>query len=319
MTEPDDYTRQKICSLSEKLLKASEVELGTFPTPLSVLETQLELNPTLDISELLEDATEPTGRLRSEIRRIKSSAKRILGATFHRSRQVVVDFSRRGPHVRWTQAHEFGHVLLPWHEGTADLDNKYTLSPETRHLREREAHLVANHLLYQGDRAMDFALDHEHGLAAAIALSEYTFTSIDASIRHYCESHPDPVALLRGRGRPNGNGYPILGIYASKAFTEEFGPATRYFPARQIPIRDQDPDWSWLHELVIASHIQNVPSTAIKLASLAGDPRKFIAEAFFNQYTHFVMLTAKRRRIARSVAVTTGVPQLAMPDDLKKR
>lgn len=319
MIEPDDYTRQRISSLSERLLKASDVELGTFPTPLSLLETQLELNPTLDISELLEEAAQSTGRLRSEIRRIKSSAKRILGATFHRSRQVVVDFSRRGTNVRWTQAHEFGHVLLPWHEGTADLDNSYTLSPEIRHLREREAHLVANHLLYQGDRAMDFALDHKHGLAAAIALSEYTLTSIDASIRHYCESHPDPVALLRARGNPIENGYPILGIYASKIFTEEFGSAKRYFPVRQIPIHDPDPDWSWLHELVVASHIQNVPSTALNLDSPAGDTQRFTAEAFFNQYTYFVMLTAKRRRIARGVAVTTGVPQLEIPADSKER
>ena len=318
MIEPDDYTRQKICSLSEKLLQAAEFDLGNFPTPLSLLEAKLNLGPTLDLAELLDEVSESPRRVKNQFSRLKSSARRIFGATFHRSRLVVVDFSRNESHVRWTQAHEFGHVLLPWHGEVAYLDDRYTLSPETRQRQEREAHLVANHLLYQGDRGMGFALDHRHGLAAAIAMSGHTFTSIDASIRHYCESHPDPVALLRGGRYLENGGYPILGTYASESFKRDFGPVSSYFPLNQLPVHHHDPENPWLRGLVRESHTEDTPSIEIQLVSPSGLKHKFVAEAFFNRYTHFVMLTAKRRRIARGVKVTTGTPGQTMSEDDKR-
>lgn len=304
MTEPDSYTKDKIERLCEDLLRRGAIDLGTFPTPLAPLEPALELGPTIDLADLINSKPSKRDRMRSvtsKISKLGKSAKRIMGATFFGSQLVVVDFSLPKVRARWTQSHEFGHVLIPWHRNIAYLDDQERLSPDTHRQREREAHLVAEHLLYQGDRAMDIVLDGKHGLKDALRLAELTQTSIHASLRHYVEHHPKAVALILLGQYERQAGLPIFNTYASPKFTTKFGSPLDYLPATSIdkPVVSREP--SWAREIITASRTQHVPRTELTLTAPTGKQRHFYADSFYNNRSYFVMLTAKTRRIARSV------------------
>jgi len=66
---------------------------------------------------------------------------------------------------RWNEAHEIGHSLVPWHEGTMLGDNAHTLSPDCREQVEAEANFAAGRLLFLRER---FATESQ-GLDLAIA------------------------------------------------------------------------------------------------------------------------------------------------------
>ncbi len=304
-TEPDAYSRAKIEKLSEELLRRGGLDLGRFPTNLAALEPVLELGPAVDLSEIVVSKPSRRDRVKEFVTKLTAPAKRVLGATFFPSHIVVVDFSLAEVRARWTHGHELGHVLLPWHDTDTYLDDDATLSPTTRIRREREANLVAEHLLYQGSRAMPFALDHEHGIAAALLLADHTKTSIHASLRHYVEHHPDPVALVVAGRYERANGRPVFATHASPSFRADFGTPLDHIPPGAA--RDQIPAGAnWARELVVASTIENLPQQALMLASGTGRAHPFRAEAFFNQHLHFLMLTAHRRRISRRVQIATA-------------
>ena len=95
---------------------------------------------------------------------------------------------------RWSEAHEIGHTLIPWHGNAAFGDNRQTLSPECRRRIESEANFAAGRLLFLGDRFVDEARSREPSIDTVLELHRLFGNSITSTFYRLVES--------ASRGRP---------------------------------------------------------------------------------------------------------------------
>jgi hypothetical protein len=100
-----------------------------------------------------------------------AALKRILGALLYRERVALVDRSQCQPRVRLTEAHEIGHKIIPWHEAAFQLDDEERLLGMTRDQLEEEAYLAGGHLIFQGLRFHERALDYKTSISTPISLA----------------------------------------------------------------------------------------------------------------------------------------------------
>ena len=95
---------------------------------------------------------------------------------------------------RWSEAHEIGHTLIPWHGNAAFGDNRHTLSPECRRRIESEANFAAARLLFLGDRFGEEARSREPSIDTVLELQRLFGNSITTTLYRLVES--------AARGRP---------------------------------------------------------------------------------------------------------------------
>lgn len=67
-------------------------------------------------------------------------------------KRILIDDSLPDPKKRWSEAHEVGHTLIPWHQDTLFGDDKTTLTPACHAQIEAEANYAAGRLIFLGDR-----------------------------------------------------------------------------------------------------------------------------------------------------------------------
>lgn len=67
-------------------------------------------------------------------------------------KRILVDSELPTAKVRWNEAHEVGHDLVPWHHEMMLGDNRLTLSPACHAKLESEANYAAGRLLFLRDR-----------------------------------------------------------------------------------------------------------------------------------------------------------------------
>lgn len=298
--EPDpfdeaDFAQRRILGLCEEALQRAGVA-GVFPTPLNAVIEVAGIGEILDISELPADIPKP-GALR-----------RILGALHFRHRTVFIDRAQTTGRVRWTEAHEAAHGIIPWHEGQALLDDDETLFRSSEEQREVEANLGAAHLVFQGRRFFDQALDYEYSVKTPIAIHDDFGASIHATARYYTERHPEPMALaLCGRHLRQSGYVPIWGTYESPSFMRQFGVLRRYLPEAGMPVK------AGLGIEDLASIVRSARSMAVDVADcelnvrdLGGEYRRFRVEAFDNQHSMFVLFSRRK-----------AVPRLGKKIDVK--
>ncbi len=132
--------------------------------------------PPLDllaVRELLEldfsyYTKEDPGLMDEAISRIKVGAKRLfreptlfltavkkldLRAVFvPDGNRIFLDKGQPELKHRWTEAHEIGHSLIPWHRDSMMGDTDFTLTPTCHDTLEAEANYAAGRLLFMGDR-----------------------------------------------------------------------------------------------------------------------------------------------------------------------
>jgi Zn-dependent peptidase ImmA (M78 family) len=187
---PDDFAKQlarrrQIPRLVEKALRDAGVA-DVFPTPLEEIQRVLGIEQVVDIAELPEPA------------QAKKPArwKRILGALLYREKTIFVDFSQGEERSNFTEAHETAHQLLPWHEEAFILDHEGTLFKDVKDGLEEEANYGATAFIFQNARFHRKALEHERSISTPILLASEYRASCHATIRHYVEMHPEPLALL---------------------------------------------------------------------------------------------------------------------------
>lgn len=282
--------RRQIPRLVERALRDAGV-VDVFPTPLEELQRVIGIEQVVDMAALPESiaAKKP------------SRWKRILGALLYREKTIFVDFSQGEERSNFTEAHETAHQLIPWHEDSFILDHEGTLFREVKAGLEDEANYCAAALIFQNGRFHRRALEHERSISTPILLAPEYRASLHATIRHYVEGHPEPLALLiAGRFETNG-ALPIWHAIESDTFREKFGALNRFFPGRRL---DHPPS---LLEAVGEAMKSSVrpPSCRIKVRDLRGDHRPFTAEAFFNQHCVFVMIAPHARvRTGRRVAAS---------------
>jgi hypothetical protein len=208
---------------------------------------------------------------------------------------IFVDRGQTAPRIRFVEAHELGHRVIPWHQGCFQLDNDEQVFDDVEDLLEAEAKLAGAHLIFQGRSFLERALDYELTLDSPIAMSDTYGASMHVTIRHYVEHHPDATALLiAGRMLTADGSLPVFASVASEEFTSRYGDLRSKLPADKLVVCGGTgaPFGDIVHE---ALRSNGTVAKNIVVRDLAGKQTRFIAEAFFNQYNVFVMCSERRR------------------------
>jgi hypothetical protein len=286
----NELARRQILGAAQHALKASDA-FGVIPTPLDELGEAIGVLEVIDISELP-----------AELSVKKPSAlRKLLGAYMYKAETAFVDFSQPEGRARFIQAHEFGHRVVPWHEG-AFVDDEQRLFRETEEILELEASLAGAHLIFQGQPFFERALEYPISLKAPLLLAQTFKASLHATIHYYIEHHPEPVAgLIAGRMPRTDGTVPIFRALESSTFRSRYGPVATRFPTRSLPLDDSKPLGPLLAE---AREAIEPPAKPVILRDLNKVQQRFVAESFFNQRCYFVMFAPQTRlRSGRRIKV----------------
>lgn len=273
--------RPRVLQTAERLLVRAEVA-GILPTPLDVVAATAGIEEVLDVSAL----TTPL------MARKPSFLKRVVGALWYREQVAFVDYSQAEVRARFTEAHEIAHRALPWHRQAHELflDDERTLDAATEDDLEVEANLMAAHLLFQGRRFHERAVDYQLGLATPLLLAEEFGTSLHATIRYYVEQHPEPLALavLGHIQRPDGS-VPVWTALESPEFAHSHGSFIDWFPDHKLRVGEGD-DIRPLGQVAFQA-LQGGHAPTLNLRRRHADEvRRYSAEAFYNQRCVFVLV-----------------------------
>ncbi len=266
MAEPDAFTRGRLERIAERALLEAGVA-GRLPTPLEEVQRAAGIAARHDIA-----------RLPSEL---ASPGRKLLGALWYERREVYVDLGQPEPRRRFTDAHEAMHALCPWHEAVLREDTEDELFRDAREAIEAEANFGAGLLLFQGRRFAERLAGAPRDMATALALAAEHGASRQATLHHFAQHHPAPVALLLVGRFPQRDGrLPVWRTVASPAFRRRFGRlAADLAPGR--PLR----------ELVEAARRFTAPAAArLRLADGSGTVRRWTAEAHYNRRAFLVLV-----------------------------
>lgn len=299
MTEsrPNALARRQILAATEHAIRDAGVQ-GQLPTPLHAVEDALGVKQVVDMADLPPELADRKPKL----------WKRILGAYLYQEETIFVDRSQGPPRVRFAEAHELGHKVIPWHKGSFQLDDSERIFGDTEELLEAEAKLAGAHLVFQGTAFRERALDYATTLDSPIALADDYGVSMHVTIRHYVEQHPEPVAvLITGRYEYSDGSVPVWTSVASESFETRYGSLLEKCAGNErlaVCGGDAAPLGDIVHEAMLGSR---TASKDVKILDRTGTYRKCVAEAFFNQYTVFVMCSERRIvRQGRRLRVQAG-------------
>lgn len=231
----------------------------------------------------------------------RAQVKKWLGAYFFKAEVAFVDFSQAAGRARFTEAHELGHRVIPWHRG-AYVDDEQSLFRDTEALLEKEANLAAAHLIFQGSPFFERAFDFPLSLRTPILLANEFGASLHATIRFYVEQHVEPLAVIVAGRYPRLDGtVPIFQALESGAFRERFGPVKARFPTLSLPVAGTPPLGPLLDQARRSAEPSECP---VVFRDGTGGQQRFVAEAFFNQYCFFLTFAPHSRlRSGRRIAV----------------
>lgn len=216
-------------------------------------------------------------------------------------RSIFLDPRLPGQKHRWSEAHEIGHTLIPWHGNAAFGDNRHTLSPECRRRVESEANFAAARLLFLGDRFGDEARSREPSIDTVLELHRLFGNSITTTFYRLVES--------ASRGRPMVG---LITRYPSAEPTDdnpEPGARREHFvrsPAFARHFKGAQEDELFKH---IAAYCKQdywggpLGAAELVLADDNGVRQRFRFETFFNHYdalTLGVHVGAARSKLAAS-------------------
>jgi hypothetical protein len=284
VTEPlSPFTRRRIAQLAEATLRNADV-VDVFPTPMTAVQNAVGVVERIDMSELP-----------PELEAKKPPAwKRILGALWERT--VFVDLNEPEPRVLFTDAHEASHQMCEWHGPTLRLDAEETMYRELKAKVEAEANYGAAQLIFQGGRFHREALQNQLSIRTPIALKPQYGASFHATLHHYVEDHPDPVALLIAGRYPSVEGVlPVWQSVESASFAKRHGRLVDRLPDRKLSMLEGER--APLADILDAAKLAvDPPSKSISIPDLAGTRVEFVAEAFFNQRCNFVLVADRKAR-----------------------
>ena len=266
MAELDPFTRGRLERIAELALAEAGVA-GVLPTPLEEVQRAAGIAARRDIAALPAAVATP--------------GRRLLGALWFERREVFVDLAQPEPRRRFTDAHEAMHALCPWHEAVLREDTDAELFRETSLAIEAEANFGAAALIFQGRRFAERIADAPRDMATALALAGEHGASRQATLHHFAQHHPAPVALLTiGRFPLRDGRLPVWRTVASPAFRRRFGRLGADL-APGGPLR----------ELVEAARCFAAPAAAcLRLPDAGGTIRGWTAEAHYNRRTFLVLV-----------------------------
>jgi hypothetical protein len=280
--EISEFTQRRILAACEQGLQRAGV-VGALPTPLEEVARVAGVQSIVDMRYI-------PGELEMRKPRIWT---RILGALQFGAPTIFVDREQVGARARFTTAHEIGHLVLPWHEQVHRLDNEGILFEDAAGLIDREANLAAAHLIFQGRQFFEQALSYQASMGAPLTLAGPHGASIHATLRHYVEYHPDPVALyVAGRYQTVDHTLPIWRSLESPSFRQRFGHLLDRVPERKLAAVPADkPSLGMIVNAAFAS--DEIPSMTVRIIDLNGEACSYTAEAYYNRTNMFVLFTPR--------------------------
>lgn len=292
--EINPLAQRQILHVVEKKLATAGVA-GTFPTPMDLVAEAAGIKEIIDLSAMpdLMRAKKPKALMR------------VLGAYFFRARTAFVDLSQPSGRVHFIKAHETGHRIIPWHEDSYYFDDEGRLIGNTEELLELEANLAGAHLIFQGSRFFERALDFERSLNTPLAIADDFGASLHATIRYYAEHHPDPIAvIIAGRYRRANGVVPIWLSVESPTFRASYGRLVDHLPDGQLCLSETNT----VSEVARAARLgSDVETDRMTLTDRNGSVRKFNVEGFFNQRCLFLMASPHSvLRTGRRLGVAAG-------------
>ncbi len=196
-------------------------------------------------------------------------------------RRILLDASLPELKHRWSEGHEIGHSIIPWHHEIMLGDNSLTLNPTCQEEVEAEANFAAGRLLFLRERFTEEARSLEPSIEAIQALKEVFGNTLSATLYRVVESfgadrplvgmisrHPHPTK----RGRNFDPSSPCRHFIQSPAFRRHFGKITDVQLFRDVSGYCGAQGGGPLGEDELALFDDN------------GDRHRFHFETFFNRY-----------------------------------
>jgi hypothetical protein len=218
----------------------------------------------------------------------------VLGAVWFQERALFVNRKQSAPRRRFTEAHELIHALCPWHEAVLRLDTASELFGPARDAVEAEANAGAAMLIFQGSSFAAEAAALPVSLESVRTLAARYGASFHATLRHYVQSHPEPVAMLTvGRFPRRDGSLPVWHRLESPGCR-----ARGHLPGGLG--REGLAAGSALRDLVETARCSNEPP----ITSLRSEGQRLRAEAHYNRHAFLVLLTRERRGAAARRVLT---------------
>jgi hypothetical protein len=105
-------------------------------------------------------------------------------------RRILIDAETPDLKQRWSEAHEIGHDLIPWHADTMLGDNKSTLTPTCHEQVEAEANYAAGQLLFLQGRFTEDANSLPLSFESVKKLNVRYQNTITTTLWRYVEQNP---------------------------------------------------------------------------------------------------------------------------------
>ena len=149
--------------------------------------------------------------------------------------RILLDASLPKLKHRWSEGHEIGHSLLPWHEAIMLGDNSLTLTPACREEVEAQANFAAGRLLFLRERFTEEARSLETSIESVRTLNETFGNTLSTTLYRVVESlgaDRPLVGMISGhphrtkRGKDFDPSRPCRHFILSPAFRRYFGEIT---------------------------------------------------------------------------------------------
>ena len=261
--EPSPHARRRIARLVDQALRESEA-LGVLPTPLEALRAAAAL-----------EIVEAPG-LRPEV----------LGAIWFEERTVFVAGAQSVSRRRFTEAHEIAHALCGWHYAALREDTASSLFGPARDAIEAEANAGAAMLIFQGEAFRERAAGLPCTLQTVRTLAEAFGASLHATLHHYVQTSPLPVAMLTvGRFRRSDGTLPVWRRVVSPGFPSSAAGVPGTAAGGVLPGSPLD------------AVIEAARTSGDAGAVLGEAPGALQAEAHYNRHAFLVLVRAAQSRV----------------------
>ena len=215
-------------------------------------------------------------------------------------RRILLDASLPSLKHRWSEGHEIGHSIIPWHEAIMLGDNTLTLNPICQEEVEAEANFAAGRLLFLRERFTEEARSLEPSIEAIRALNEIFGNTLSTTLYRVVESFGADrplVGMISGhphviRRKKNFDpSWPCRHFIRSPAFRRYFGKITQVELFRDVA------------GYCGAQAGGPLGEDELILIDDNGDRHRFQFETFFNRYDALTLgkyLQPIQRRVAVS-------------------
>ncbi len=144
-------------------------------------------------------------------------------------KRILLDTSQPEPKLRWNEAHEIGHSIIPWHDDAMLGDHEQTLTQGCHAQIEAEANYAAGQLLFLQDRFLMAANDSAPTLSAVRALKGDFGNTYTTTFWRFIESthrHLPMIGMIGPHPRRSPANFndaePFRHIIESPAFRAQF-------------------------------------------------------------------------------------------------